>query len=293
MTEAGRISLPGKWFSFPSRRSFVSRKVFKSGELIVAVCEKTGLEAACEVDVSIPVKLAPSLVLIHLDSGAMLNGIQTRAILRSCGVGVPGVPKSDPFSITHCKSVSMDVSKVSDFTGNGNDGKILMAIRAAHVDHGVTYQQLISHGREFAVVRQKIWHSLHSCGVPIKSLANWFIRNVATVDHGIKVYEANELMRTKSRKWVRPVSESRMNEQRKYRKLKAEWLPGKICAFPGCSCRMNLDVHHTRGRIGRLLCEQKFWLPLCRKHHEWVGENISQAREMGLICQPGKWNTYE
>jgi len=62
------------------------------------------------------------------------------------------------------------------------------------------------------------------------------------------------------------------------------------CEYPSCDCTA-VDVHHSRGRIGRLLMDHRFWVPLCRKHHNWVLEHPDQARELGLLPGRGQYNT--
>lgn len=54
--------------------------------------------------------------------------------------------------------------------------------------------------------------------------------------------------------------------------------------------RRTKDVHHTRGRSGELLRDQRYWMPVCRQCHNWIGNNIAEARKLGLIDQKGKWN---
>lgn len=51
------------------------------------------------------------------------------------------------------------------------------------------------------------------------------------------------------------------------------------------------EVHHTRGRVGGLLLEKRFWLGLSKAGHRWVHSNIEKARECGWICDKGLWNT--
>lgn len=50
------------------------------------------------------------------------------------------------------------------------------------------------------------------------------------------------------------------------------------------------DVHHSRGRAGTLLLDERFWLPVCRECHDWIHANIQKAREGGFICERGLWN---
>lgn len=50
------------------------------------------------------------------------------------------------------------------------------------------------------------------------------------------------------------------------------------------------EVHHTRGRAGSLLRDQRWWLAVSRCGHNFVHENIELAREYGWICPKGEWN---
>lgn len=53
------------------------------------------------------------------------------------------------------------------------------------------------------------------------------------------------------------------------------------------------EVHHTRGKIGPLLCDERFFMAVCRKCHDWIGNNIEAARARGWICEKGLWNKPE
>ena len=49
------------------------------------------------------------------------------------------------------------------------------------------------------------------------------------------------------------------------------------------------EVHHTRGRSGKFLLDERFWLPVCRSHHEFAHSHPERAREMGLFPEKGLW----
>ena len=78
-------------------------------------------------------------------------------------------------------------------------------------------------------------------------------------------------------------------ERRAYIKQRNKWLSGKHCGVRGCFS-MATEVHHTRGRVGKLLLDETFWLPVCSGCHDWIHKNIELARERGLICAKGDWN---
>ncbi len=105
-------------------------------------------------------------------------------------------------------------------------------------------------------------------------------------------------------KHIKRASPKKTAERREYEKLKAEWFPANLkCS--GCKpkgrewVRKATDLHHQRGRLGALLCNARFWLPLCGLCHSWVHNNIAVARELTadhhsglkLIAGPGQWNT--
>lgn len=73
-------------------------------------------------------------------------------------------------------------------------------------------------------------------------------------------------------------------------------------ANPKCFCcgpifsrpaRATSDVHHTRGRLGPLLIDVRFFVAACRECHNWIGDHPEGARAIGLLCQPGNWNRSE
>jgi hypothetical protein len=50
------------------------------------------------------------------------------------------------------------------------------------------------------------------------------------------------------------------------------------------------QCHHSRGRRGTLLLEKRYWIPVSAEGHSWIDRNPKQARELGLLCQPGQYN---
>lgn len=95
---------------------------------------------------------------------------------------------------------------------------------------------------------------------------------------------------TYRRRYIRRESRTRARANRRYRLAVQAWKVGKRCAFPGCG-RRDVDCHHTRGRAGTLLMDERFWQPVCRRHHDWVAAHPREARDFGLLCQAGLWNT--
>ena len=92
------------------------------------------------------------------------------------------------------------------------------------------------------------------------------------------------------REWkgIPSMSESYKEKMREYGpKRKAFLLRHPQCAvFPD---ERATDIHHTRGRIGSLLCDERYWAAVSRDGHQWIHKNIAEARKRGLIADAGQW----
>ena len=51
--------------------------------------------------------------------------------------------------------------------------------------------------------------------------------------------------------------------------------------LPGCSIS-STEVHHKKGRIGSLLIDTNFFLAVCRNCHDYIENNPSEAKDLGL-----------
>lgn len=47
--------------------------------------------------------------------------------------------------------------------------------------------------------------------------------------------------------------------------------------------RCTTDCHHIRGRNGDLLLDERYWLPVCRQCHDFIGEHGKIARNLGFV----------
>lgn len=91
------------------------------------------------------------------------------------------------------------------------------------------------------------------------------------------------------RRRPRRISPPRARQLKQYKDLRSAFLSEhKKCEHPCCS-KPATDVHHTRGRAGKMLLLVQYWKALCRRHHDWVGMNPEAARQIGLLCEKGKW----
>jgi len=101
---------------------------------------------------------------------------------------------------------------------------------------------------------------------------------------------------------MKQISDKRAAENSLYKKekevfLKEHWRCRACPSLPSVKTKhpysnFSSEIHHTRGRTGRLLRDQRFWMPVCRRCHEWIHTNMNEARKVDLLCQLGEWNTY-
>jgi hypothetical protein len=84
-------------------------------------------------------------------------------------------------------------------------------------------------------------------------------------------------------------SPKRASDEARYLKARKAWLEGKCCAR--CGTTENLTVQHMRGRVGPLLLDQRFWLPLCWDPcHSWATEHPREAIAQGW-SMPRTWDS--
>lgn len=82
---------------------------------------------------------------------------------------------------------------------------------------------------------------------------------------------------------IRKEAPKRAKENRQYSKDRAEFLSRPENQF----CRVYpwleaTTVHHGKGRIGKLLLDQRWWVPLSPPGHSWAEENPEEAKAMGI-----------
>lgn len=49
------------------------------------------------------------------------------------------------------------------------------------------------------------------------------------------------------------------------------------------------EIHHLRGRAGKLLLDERFWVGVCADAHRFIHDRPEVARKAGLLAQPGEW----
>lgn len=85
----------------------------------------------------------------------------------------------------------------------------------------------------------------------------------------------------KPRKRIKPMSEKRAAQNKEYLKLRTEFLKkNRFCAvFNGLI--LATEVHHMKGKIGKLLTDTRFFLPVSRAGHNFIENNPAIAYKKG------------
>ncbi len=94
---------------------------------------------------------------------------------------------------------------------------------------------------------------------------------------------------------------------KEYSKLRLEFLRNNpACAFCYLSTPSGFQseplhgatqIHHSKGKVGRLLCDVRWFIPTCGHHHSWIEANHRECRtlfwnDIPLMCQPSEFNTF-
>jgi hypothetical protein len=81
---------------------------------------------------------------------------------------------------------------------------------------------------------------------------------------------------------LKAVSDKRKTQQRQYWSLRKEFLKEHpVCE--DCRKKRSGEVHHTRGRWGKLLVDTQYWMAVCWDCHAKIHENPRLAREKGYL----------
>lgn len=101
----------------------------------------------------------------------------------------------------------------------------------------------------------------------------------------LKLELTNEPKLTVARQPIARVSDKRSKEERIYSGRRIIFLAGNPSCqanIPGICLRKSCEVHHKKGRVGKLFLDERFWLATCRKCHEWIEANPEKAKLLGL-----------
>jgi len=99
------------------------------------------------------------------------------------------------------------------------------------------------------------------------------------------------------RKAVRRVSVAMRKRLAEYQRVRVDYLrahltcEGCVPLFGSKYPAPATELHHTRGRVGKLLCQSENFKALCAGCHAFCHNHPAIARSAGLLCAVGKWNS--
>lgn len=101
----------------------------------------------------------------------------------------------------------------------------------------------------------------------------------------LKLELTNEPKPTVARQSIARVSDKRSKEERIYAGKRVIFLaknPTCQANLPGICVRRSCEVHHKKGRVGKLYLDETFWLATCSECHKWIELHPIEAKAMGL-----------
>lgn len=104
-------------------------------------------------------------------------------------------------------------------------------------------------------------------------------------------YSENKLSFKTTKTKIRQVSVKRQKELREYSSLRKKFLErpeNKLCIVAETIFNEKIhctEIHHKKGRIGKLLNYTPFWLAVSRKGHDWIHENPEEAYKLNFLIK--------
>lgn len=89
-----------------------------------------------------------------------------------------------------------------------------------------------------------------------------------------------------------PRTDQRPELEAEYLKLKESFLKlHPVCAITQTKAT---ELHHSRGRIGTLLADQRFFIPVSKRGHRWIHDHPDSARRLAwngtpVLAALGDW----
>lgn len=79
-------------------------------------------------------------------------------------------------------------------------------------------------------------------------------------------------------KFIKKASDKRQIENKVYSQLRKEFLKDKICPITE---QQATEVHHKKGRVGKLFLDTKYWLAVSHEGHIKIENNPEWAIQQG------------
>ena len=84
--------------------------------------------------------------------------------------------------------------------------------------------------------------------------------------------------------YIPSISEKQLKALKDYRIVRDEFMSSHpICEARLSECTKNAtDLHHKKGRVGKLLTDKKFFMAVCRSCHNKIEDGGEWVYEMGF-----------
>lgn len=101
--------------------------------------------------------------------------------------------------------------------------------------------------------------------------------------HREEVNSAKKPKEVKPRKAIPKVSAKQLENLKKYRKVRDEFMANKTCEakLKGCTIKAT-DLHHRAGRSGNSLTDTEYFMALCRPCHNKIEDGGKWVYELGF-----------
>lgn len=83
---------------------------------------------------------------------------------------------------------------------------------------------------------------------------------------------------------IKKASTKRIKQNSEYSQVRHDFLySNEFCKarLPICT-QWATEIHHKKGRIEELLTATEFFLPVCRRCHDWIEAHPVEAQDLGL-----------
>jgi hypothetical protein len=80
---------------------------------------------------------------------------------------------------------------------------------------------------------------------------------------------------------IKKISDKRIKENKEYLILRVDFLAkteNQVCPI---TKQQTTDIHHKKGRIGKLFLDTRYWIAVSRNGHRWIEENPIEAKKLG------------
>lgn len=152
--------------------------------------------------------------------------------------------------------------------------------------------------------KKALWHQIQhpESDKPSNPIKSRSVRRAAIKRSGAGRWQRStkqltSLSKPKVRRQLSPLSSRQRQKLKEYAIAKRLWwreVRGSVCPVLlklfGRQVEVEPKPHHVRGRIGSLLCDTRMWLAVSQEGHDWIHQNINEARRYGWIAQAGDWN---